>query len=213
MRAEQSEPVAEAAVVHPTANVEPGANVGPGTRVWARAHLRTGSRVGRDCTIGSNVFVDVDVSVGDNCKIQNGASLFRGVRIADGVFVGPHVVFTNDRVPRAVNPDGSPKQVSDWTVGTSTVARGAAVGAGVVVVTGVTIGQWAMVGAGSVVTRDVEDHALVVGNPARPVGWVSASGVRCTSQREALDLTAREIAAAKPATSATPAQDRAATHD
>jgi UDP-2-acetamido-3-amino-2,3-dideoxy-glucuronate N-acetyltransferase len=189
---EQSEPRAAEAVVHTTADVEPGAVVGPGTRVWARAHLRTGSRVGRDCTIGANVFVDVDVAVGDHCKIQNGASLFKGVRLADGVFVGPHAIFTNDRVPRAVNPDGSLKGVSDWTVGTSTVARGAAIGAGVVVLTGVTIGQWAMIGAGSIVTRNVEDHALVVGNPARLVGWVSALGARCASQREALDLTARE---------------------
>ena len=110
------------------------------------------------------------------------------------MFIGPHVIFTNDRVPRAVNPDGTLKSTDDWELGRTFVDVGAALGAGVVVVTGVTIGAWAMIGSGAVVTRDVPDHALMVGNPARRIGWVSASGARCETQDAARQLTEREQA-------------------
>jgi UDP-2-acetamido-3-amino-2,3-dideoxy-glucuronate N-acetyltransferase len=178
--------------IHPSATVEDGALLGPGTKVWANVQIRPGARVGRNCIFGRNSFVDVDVEVGDNVKVQNNASLYEGVSLDDGVFIGPHVVFTNDKVPRAVNADGSLKSADDWVLGRTRVRAGAALGAGTVVVTGITIGAWSMIGSGTVVTKDVPDHALVLGNPGRIVGWVSAEGVRCDDQQSAIDLTALE---------------------
>lgn len=178
--------------VHASAQVEDGASLGDACQVWANSQIRSGASVGGHCIIGRNVFVDVDVRIGDNVKIQNNASLFQGVTVEDGAFIGPHVVFTNDRVPRSVNPDGSLKSKSDWSIGRTTVCRGAAIGAGAVIVTGVTIGTWAMVGSGSVVTHDVGPHVLVVGNPARAIGFVSAAGLKCDSLDAARDLTLHE---------------------
>ena len=178
--------------IHPSATVEDGAALGPGTKVWANVQIRPGARIGRNCIFGRNSFVDVDVTVGDNVKVQNNASLYEGVSLDDGVFIGPHVVFTNDKIPRAVNADGSLKSADDWVLGRTHVREGAALGAGTVVVTGITIGAWAMIGSGTVVTKDVPDHALVLGNPGRVIGWVSAEGVRCDDQQSAIDLSALE---------------------
>jgi acetyltransferase-like isoleucine patch superfamily enzyme len=166
------------AVIHPTADVASSAVIGEGTRIWSNVQIRDGARIGRNCVFGRNSFVDLDVVVGDNVKVQNNASLYEGLTVADGVFIGPHVIFTNDKVPRAVTPSGALKDKDDWVLGRTSIGTGAALGAGCVVVTGVTIGAWAMVGSGAVVTRDVPDHALVLGNPARVVGYVSAAGVR-----------------------------------
>lgn len=162
--------------IHPTAEVSPDAVIGPGTSIWNQAQVREGARIGAGCVIGKNTYVDVDVVVGEHVKIQNNCSLFRGVTVEDGVFIGPHVCFTNDRMPRAVNLDGSPKGVDDWEVSPTLVRRGAALGAASVILPGVTLGAWAMVGSGSVVTHDVEDYALVVGNPARRVCAVCPCG-------------------------------------
>ncbi len=181
--------------VHPSAVVEDGAVVGAGTKIWAQVQVRTGARIGTQCIFGRNSFVDRDVVVGDRVKVQNNASLYEGVRLQDGVFIGPHVIFTNDRVPRAVCPDGSLKDTEDWTLGSTLVCEGAALGAGTVVVTGVTIGRWSMIGSGTVVTKDVPAFALVLGNPGRVVGWVSAGGVRCASAAEAERLSEREAGA------------------
>ena len=128
--------------------------------------------VGAGSILGAGVYVGAGVRLGRNCKVQNNALLYEGVELEDGVFVGPQVCFTNDFLPRAVNPDLSLKTAEDWEEGRTLVREGAAVGAQSVVVTGVTIGQWALVGAGSVVSRDVPDHALVYGQPARLRGWV-----------------------------------------
>jgi UDP-2-acetamido-3-amino-2,3-dideoxy-glucuronate N-acetyltransferase len=162
--------------IHPTAEVSADAVIGPGTSVWNQAQVRERARIGSGCVIGKNVYVDVDVVVGDNCKIQNNVSLYNGVSVEDGVFVGPHVCFTNDRQPRAVNRDGSPKTDADWEIGPIRVRRGAAVGANSTVLPGVTIGRWALVGAGSVVTSDVGDYELVAGNPARRLGSACPCG-------------------------------------
>ncbi|HZP58357.1 MAG TPA: acyltransferase [Dehalococcoidia bacterium] len=162
--------------IHPSADVSPAATVGDGTRIWHEAQVREGARIGEQCVLGKGVYVDRDVVIGDRCKVQNRASLFHGVTLEDGVFVGPHAVFANDRFPRAVNPDGALKSDDDWTVDPVLVRRGASVGAGAVVLPGVTVGAWAMVGAGSVVTADVPAHALVRGNPARIAGWVCVCG-------------------------------------
>ena len=141
--------------IHATAEVSPDATIGEGTKVWHHAQVREGASVGRECVLGKGVYVDKDVVVGDRCKVQNRASLFHGVTLEDGVFVGPHAVFANDTFPRAINPDGSPKSDDDWTVEPTLVRHGASVGAGAVVLPGVTIGVWALVAAGAVVTADV----------------------------------------------------------
>jgi len=164
--------------IHPSAEVAADAVIGPGTRIWNQAQVRERARIGAGCVIGKNAYVDVDVVVGDTCKIQNNASLYHGVILDDGVFVGPHVCFTNDKVPRAINPDGSAKTDADWEVGPIRVHGGAAIGAGSIILPGVTIGRWAMIGSGSVVTGDVADHELVAGNPARRLGSACRCGGR-----------------------------------
>jgi UDP-2-acetamido-3-amino-2,3-dideoxy-glucuronate N-acetyltransferase len=154
--------------IHETALVEPGAVVGPGTRVWHHAHVRDGAVVGRDCVLGKNVFIDTGAVLGDRCKIQNNVSVYQGVTIEDEVFVGPSAVFTNDRFPRAQNPD--------WQVVPTWVREGASIGANATIVCGVELGSWCVVAAGAVVTRSVEPHQLVAGTPARPLGWVCRCG-------------------------------------
>ena len=178
--------------VHPEAEVSPEAQIGDGTMIWRNAQIREKAKLGKKCIVGQGVYIEYGVVIGDNVKIQNNSSLYNGLELEDGVFVGPHVVFTNDKLPRSINPDGSLKSADDWTVGKTKVRYGAALGACTVVVTGVTIGRWAMIGSGSVVAKDVPDHALAVGNPARVIGWVSAKGVRCASQAEAVKLTEAE---------------------
>ena len=158
--------------VHPTAEVSERASIGEGASIWHQAQVREGATIGAGCIIGKGVYVGADVSVGANCKVQNYSCLYEGVTLEEGVFVGPEVVFTNDRYPRAINPDGSLKSADDWHVGPTTVRYGAAVGSRSVVLPGREIGRWSLVAAGSVVTKDVAAHALVAGNPARQVGWV-----------------------------------------
>jgi UDP-2-acetamido-3-amino-2,3-dideoxy-glucuronate N-acetyltransferase len=162
--------------IHATAEVAAEAVIGPGTSIWNQAQVREGARIGAGCVIGKNVYVDAGVVVGDRVKVGNNVSLFHGVTVEDGVFVGPHVCFTNDRIPRAINRDGSIKTDADWEVTPTLVRQGAAIGANSTILPGVTVGRWAMVGSGSVVTRDVGDHVLVVGNPARRVASVCACG-------------------------------------
>jgi acetyltransferase-like isoleucine patch superfamily enzyme len=158
----------EPVFVHPTADVEPGANVGPGTKVWHLAHIRASATVGAGCVIGRNVYVDANSVVGDRVKIQNNVSVYQGVTVEDEVFVGPSAVFTNDLRPRAQN--------ADWQITPTIVRRGASIGANATIICGVEIGSYAMIAAGSVVTRTVLPHQLVAGNPARPLGWVDKDG-------------------------------------
>ncbi len=151
--------------------VEDGAIVGSGTSIWHFAHLRSGSLIGRDCVIGKGVYIDTGVKIGDNCKVQNGVSIYDGVQIEDRVFVGPHAVFTNDLRPRADiwNEDRLSKTM---------VRQGASIGANATVRCGIEIGEWCMIAAGSVVTKNVPPHALIVGVPGRIVGWVTKTGAK-----------------------------------
>ncbi len=164
--------------IHPTADVSDKAQIGPGTSIWHQCQVREGAQIGQNCILGKGVYVDFGVRMGDNVKVQNYVSIYHGVEIEDGVFVGPHVCFTNDNLPRAVNPDGSLKAADDWVLGRIVVRRGAALGANATILPKVVIGEWAMVGAGAVVTKDVPAHGLVVGNPARVIGFVCACGER-----------------------------------
>lgn len=162
--------------IHPTSVVSPEAKIGPGTQIWVGCQIREHASLGEQCILGKGVYVDSRVSIGNRVKIQNYVSIFEGVSIEEGVFVGPHVCFTNDFYPRAINGDGTLKSATDWTITHTQVRYGAAIGANSTIVCGVEIGRWAMVAAGSVVTRNVPDFALVRGNPARVVGFVCPCG-------------------------------------
>jgi UDP-2-acetamido-3-amino-2,3-dideoxy-glucuronate N-acetyltransferase len=171
--------------IHPSAEVENDVVIGEGSKIWHLAHIRRGAHLGNNCVIGRGVFIDAGVQIGSSVKIQNYVSVFHGVTIEDGVFVGPHVCFTNDLFPRAVNPDMSLKAADDWVLSETRVRAGSAIGANSTIVCGITIGRWAMIGSGSVVTKDVPDYALVVGNPARIIGYVTPSGKRVATAEEA----------------------------
>jgi UDP-2-acetamido-3-amino-2,3-dideoxy-glucuronate N-acetyltransferase len=156
---------------HPTAIVDADVEIGQGTKIWHFAHILPGSRIGERCVIGQNVMIGPKVSVGHGCKIQNNVSIYEGVALEDDVFCGPSMVFTNVLYPRA---HVSRKDEFLPTL----VKRGATIGANATILCGHIIGEYAMIGAGSVVTRDVAAHALVAGNPARRIGWVSRTGDR-----------------------------------
>jgi len=164
--------------IHPTADVSPRAQIGEGTSIWNQAQVREGAVIGEGCIISKDVYIDAGVRIGNRVKIQNGVSVYHGVTIEDGVFVGPHVCFTNDKYPRAINPDGTLKGAEDWQVSETLICYGAALGARSVILPGLTVGRWAMVAAGAVVTHDVPDYGLVVGHPARLVGFVCPCGHR-----------------------------------
>ena len=159
------------AFVHPTSVVDDGAVIGAGSSIWHFCHVMAGARIGPGCVIGQNVMIGAGVIVGARCKIQNNVSLYAGVVLEDEVFCGPSSVFTNVLTPRAFV-----ERKNEFLP--TLVRRGATVGANATVICGTTIGAYAMVGAGAVVTREVADHALVAGSPARRIGWVSRTGER-----------------------------------
>jgi acetyltransferase-like isoleucine patch superfamily enzyme len=167
----------DSARIMPGADVDERASVGAGTTVWQAGVVREGATLGQRCIIGRGAYVDAGCELGDDVKLQNYALVYAPARLETGVFIGPAAVLTNDTYPRSTTPEGRLKRGDDWTAHGVVVREGAAVGARSVVLGGVTIGRWAMVGAGAVVTRDVPDFALVVGVPARRVGWVGLAGV------------------------------------
>jgi UDP-2-acetamido-3-amino-2,3-dideoxy-glucuronate N-acetyltransferase len=167
--------------IHPTADLEADVSVGAGTGIWHRAQVRAGARIGAECVIGRDAFIDEGVTLGDRVKVQNLALVYHGVTVEDGVFIGPNAILTNDRFPRAITATGELARPEDWVVSAITLPRGCSMGAGAVFVAGADVGRFATVGAGSVVTRDVPDHALVAGNPARRIGWVCACGQRLSA--------------------------------
>ncbi len=167
---------AASAVIQATADVDDSAEIGERTRVWHLAQVRGGAQLGADCNIGRGAYVGPDVVIGANCKLQNYALVYEPARLGDGVFIGPAAVLTNDEFPRAITPDGTLKSADDWHAVGVTIEQGASIGARAVCIAPVTVGAWALVAAGAVVTKDVPAHALVVGVPARRIGWVGRAG-------------------------------------
>ena len=173
-------------LIHPTALVE-SVNVGTGSRVWAYAHIMTGARVGKKCNIGEHCFIESGATVGDGAIIKNGNMVWEGVTIEDDVFIGPHVVFTNDLNPRSrFSPQARNRyrRKANWLVPTL-VKRGSTLGAGAIILAGVTIGEYAMVGAGALIAKDVPPYAIAKGNPAQVSGWVCRCGHRITFENSA----------------------------
>lgn len=163
-------------MIQATAIVHPKAKIGQNVMIWNWVHVREDAEIGDGCILSKGVYIDYGVKIGKNVKIQNNVSVYHGVTLEDGVFVGPHVCFTNDKRPRAINPDGSLKSLEDWVITPIRICTGASLGANSTILPGVTVGRFAMVGSGAVVSRDVPDYAIVVGNPARSVGWVCECG-------------------------------------
>ena len=155
-------------IVHPSANVATAARLGRGSKVWINVQIREGAVIGEGCILSKDVYIDHGVSIGDRCKIQNSVSVYNGVTIGNDVFVGPNACFTTDRVPRAFN--------ADWTITPTRLDDGCSIGANATLVCGITVGEYAMVAAGSVVTKDVAPFTLVRGNPARPVARIDRAG-------------------------------------
>ena len=160
--------------IHPSSFVDEGASIGENTKIWHFSHILPGTHIGEGCNIGQNVVIGPDVAVGNGCKIQNNVSVYKGVTLEDDVFCGPSMVFTN-----VYNPRANIRRMDEARP--TLVKTGASLGANCTVVCGVTIGAFAFVGAGAVVTRDVPDHALVYGNPARQQGWVCCCGEKLSS--------------------------------
>lgn len=162
--------------VHPTAEISSSAIIGDGCKLWNNVQIRGKARLGKNCILGKNVYIDEGVQIGDNCKIGNNCSVYHGVTLEDGVFLGPHVTTTNDKFPRAINKDGSLKSGDDWQVRRTLIKQGASVGAGTIILPGITIGRFALLGAGSLVSKDVSDFALAYGNPVCVHGRVDEEG-------------------------------------
>ncbi len=162
--------------IHPSADVSEQASIGDGSMIWHNVHIRETAVIGKDCNIGKNVYIDKDVTIGSRVKIQNNVNIYHGVTVEDDVFLGPSMTFTNDMYPRAFS--------EDWEVSPTLVKKGASIGANCTVLCGIRIGEYALAGAGSTVTKDVLSHALVVGNPARQIGWVCRCGFRLNDSGE-----------------------------
>jgi UDP-2-acetamido-3-amino-2,3-dideoxy-glucuronate N-acetyltransferase len=164
--------------VHESSYVDEPCEIGEGTKIWHFSHVMSNSKIGRRCNIGQNVVISPDVRIGDNVKIQNNVSVYTGVELEDDVFCGPSMVFTN-----VTNPRSHVSRKDEYR--RTLVKRGASIGANATVVCGHTIGRYAFIGAGSVVTRDIPDYALVVGNPGRVAGWMCQCGVKLSFSRDA----------------------------
>ncbi len=165
-------------------SISKDAIISPTARIWDFTQIRENARIGANSIIGSYVYIDVNVLIGDNCKVQNRALIYDPSIIHDGVFIGPGAILTNDKNPRAIQKSGGIKQSSDWEKVGVEVFEGASIGSGAICIAPVKIGKWALVGAGAVVTKNVKNYALVVGNPARQVGWVGPAGVVLTQISE-----------------------------
>jgi len=176
---------------HQTAEISIEAVIGKNTKIWHYAQIRERSIIGENCIIGKNVYIDFDVVIGSNCKIQNNCSIYHGAVIGNGVFIGPNVVITNDKMPRAVNEDGTLKKSSDWKLTITSIQKGASIGSSSVILPGLTIGQYSMIGAGSVVSKNVPDFAIVFGNPANIHGYICVCEKRIIFKKNSLTYKCR----------------------
>jgi UDP-2-acetamido-3-amino-2,3-dideoxy-glucuronate N-acetyltransferase len=185
--------------VHESSYVDEGVTIGKGTRVWHFCHLQKGARLGENCSLGQNVNISNNVRVGNGVKIQNNVSLYEGVELEDYVFCGPSMVFTNDLTPRSKYPKGRKKYQK------TLVKYGATIGANATILCGITIGRWAMIASGAVVTKNIPDYALVAGVPAKQMGWACEcgatlnNGLQCTSCARVYKLKNGLLAEHKPA--------------
>ncbi len=153
---------------HKSSYIEEGAQIGNGSKIWINSQIRSGAIIGSNCIISKDTFIDENVKIGNRCKIQNGVSVYHGVKIEDDVFIGPNACFTNDKIPRAFN--------QDWQITKTLIKKGASIGANATIVCGITLGEYSMIAAGSVVTKDVKPYSLVMGNPAKHYSYVDKSG-------------------------------------
>ncbi len=156
--------------IHPTAEVDDSAKIGKGTKIWNQAQIRNDAELGENCIISKNVYIDEHVKIGNRVKVQNNVNVYHGVTVEDDVFLGPSMTFTNDMYPRAFS--------TDWKITETLVKKGASIGANATIRCGVTIGEYATIGSGSVVTKDVPSQALFAGNPAHQIGWVCKCGYK-----------------------------------
>lgn len=173
-----------ASKIHSTADVSKNARIGMNTSVWNNAQVRENAKIGSNCILGKNVYIDHGVEIGNNVKVQNNSSIYYMTTIEDGIFIGPHVIITNDKTPRAIDAKGNLKTDKDWEAEKNIIKEGASIGAGSIILPGLKIGKFAMVGAGSVVTKDVPDYGLVYGNPAKLAGYACKCGSKITKIEE-----------------------------
>lgn len=166
--------------VHSTSIIDGNVDIGKGTKIWHFSHVQSYSSIGENCILGQNVYIGEGVKIGDSVKIQNNVSVYQGVKLEDYVFCGPSVVFTNDLNPRSKYPKNGHYLKT-------LVKEGVTIGANATIICGITIGSWSLIGSGAVVTKDIKDYALVVGNPARQVGWVCECGIKLNSNLECLE--------------------------
>jgi len=170
-------------MIHETAQVDSKAIIGKNVKIWNWVQIRENAQIGDYTIISKSVYIDFGVKIGRNVKIQNNVSIYHGVTIEEGVFIGPHVCFTNDKYPRAINPNGSLKSADDWEVTSTCIKYGSSIGANATILPGITIGRFAMIGSGAIVTRDVPDNGLVVGAPGKMIGYVCDCGIKLNKKQ------------------------------
>lgn len=163
-------------IIHPTSQISSKARIGVGTTIWQYTHVREKVLIGKNCVIGNGVYIDTGVKIGNNVKIQDRVLIYRKATLEDGVFLGPGVILTNDKYPRAINSKGGIKSFEEFNPGKVLIKKGASVGAGSIILTDLTVGKFAMVGAGSIVTENIPDYGLVLGSPANLIGFVCTCG-------------------------------------
>ena len=175
-------------MIHETAQVDSKAIIGKNVKIWNWVQIREDAQIGDYTIISKSVYIDFGVKIGRNVKIQNNVSIYHGVTIEEGVFIGPHVCFTNDKYPRSINPDGSLKSADDWEVTSTCIKYGSSIGGNATILPGITIGRFAMIGSGAIVTKDVPDYGMAIGAPAKLTGFVCSCGFKLAKSKSSVDV-------------------------